>query len=91
MTARCRGAGNDGEGDTDGEAPANLEDTAEGCGTGLVGIDVERSDGCYAGEAGALSVYWLVGICGEDLHIEEDSCCLCHTLSEPTWSRAISV
>ena len=30
-------------------------------------------------------------ICGRYLHIEEDSCCFCHTLPEPTWSRMISV
>lgn len=91
MTARRRGTGDDGKGDTDGEAPANLEDTAESCGARLVGINIEGSDGCYAGEAGALSVCWLVDVCGNHLHIEEDSCCLCHTLPEPTWSRTISV
>lgn len=56
VPTRCRGAGDDGESDSDSKAPANLKDTAEGGRIGLGSIDVEGSDGCYAGEAGVLSV-----------------------------------
>lgn len=41
VATRCRGAGDDSKSDSNSKAPANLEDTAEGCGIGLGGIDVE--------------------------------------------------
>ncbi len=58
VTTRCRGAGDDGKSDTNSKAPSDLKDTTESCGIGLSGIYIERSDGCYAGEAGAMSVPW---------------------------------
>ena len=57
MATRCRGTGDDSKSDANSEAPANLKNTAKSCGVGLGGINVEGSDGCYAGEAGALSDY----------------------------------
>lgn len=56
VTTRRRGTGDDSKSDTDCKAPANLKDTAEGCGIGLGGINVEGSDGCYSRKAGALLV-----------------------------------
>ena len=58
MTTGCRGTGDDRKSDTNSKAPSDLEDAAEGCGTGLGRINVEGSDSCYAGEAGVLSVSW---------------------------------
>ena len=58
VATRCRGAGDDSESDTNSKAPADLKDTAESCGIGLGSIDVEGGNGCYAREAGALSVSW---------------------------------
>ena len=54
-----RGTGDDSKSNTDSETPADLEDAAEGCGVGLRSINVEGSDGCYAGETEPLSVAWL--------------------------------
>ena len=54
----CGGTGDDSKSDTDGKAPADLEDAAKGCRIGLCSINVEGSDGCYAGEAGPMSVTW---------------------------------
>ena len=53
------GTGDDSKSDTDSETPADLEDAAEGRRIGLLGIYVEGSDGCYAGETESLSVAWL--------------------------------
>ncbi len=51
VTTRRRGTCDDSESDTDSKAPANLKDVAEGCRIGFSCINVEGSDGCYAGEA----------------------------------------
>lgn len=51
------GTGDDGEGDTNGETPANLEDAAEGGDSERGGaVDREGCYGCDTGEAGSLSV-----------------------------------
>ena len=52
----CRGTGDDSKSNTDSKAPADLKDVAEGCRIGLLSIDVEGSDGCYARETEPLSV-----------------------------------
>ena len=54
-----RGTGDDSKSNTDSETLADLEDAAEGCRIGLLSIDVEGSDSCYAGETESLSVAWL--------------------------------
>lgn len=47
-----RGAGDDSEGDTDGEAPADCKDTTEsGNANGGFEIEGEGGDCCYSGEA----------------------------------------
>ena len=56
MATGCRGTGDDSKSDADSKAPADLKDAPEGCGIGLLGIEVEGSDGCYAGKAGPQSV-----------------------------------
>ena len=61
VATRCRGTGYNSKSDTNRKAPADLENTAEGCGIGLGSIEVERGDGCYAGEADPLSVSSLCG------------------------------
>ena len=53
------GTGDDSKRNTNSETPAYLEDAAEGCGIRLRGIQVEGSDGCYAGETVSLSETWL--------------------------------
>ena len=58
VTTRCGGTGDDSKSNANSEAPADLEDTAEGCGIGLGGVEVKGTDGCYAREANALSVPW---------------------------------
>ena len=51
------GTGDDGEGDTNGETPADLEDAAEGGDSERGGaVDREGCYGCDTGEAGCLSV-----------------------------------
>ena len=57
VTTGCRSTGDDSKSDADSKAPANLKDASEGCRIGLLSINIEGSDGCYAGEAGLLSVY----------------------------------
>lgn len=62
VTTRCRGTGDDSKSNTNRKAPADLKDTTECCRIRLRGIDVEGSDGCYAGKAGAQS---LSGPCND--------------------------
>ena len=56
VATRCRGTGYDSKSDTNSKAPADLENIAKGRGIGLGSIEVERGDGCYAGEADLPSV-----------------------------------
>ena len=92
VTTGSRGAGNDSKSDTNSKAPTDLKDTAKSCGIGVRGIQIEGGYGCYAREAICLiNPMGLFEICRKDLHIEEDSCSLCHTLPQPTRSWIISV
>ena len=57
VATRGGGTGDDGEGDTNGETPANLEDAAEGGDPERGGaVDREGCYGCDTGEAESLSV-----------------------------------
>lgn len=72
-TSRC--TGDDGEGDADGESPANLEDAPENrraCRSG--GVQVGARHG---------------GDTGED--VEEDACCLGQTFSQPARASVLEV
>ena len=92
MTTGSRGAGNNSKSDTNSKPPTDLKDTAKGCGIGVLGIQIEGGDGCYAREAICLiNPMVLFGISRTDLHIEEDSCSFSHTLPQPTRSCIISV
>ena len=92
VTTGSRGAGNDSKSDTNSKAPTDLKDTAKGCDIGVLGIQIERGDGCYAREAICLiNPVALFEICRMDSHIEEDSCSFCHTLPQPSRSWIISV
>ena len=81
VATRCRCTGYDSKSDTNSKAPADLENTAEGCGIGLGGIEVEGGDSCYAGKADTRSISSLCRNMKRSLHIEEDPCSFCHTLS----------
>ena len=92
VTTRGRGTCDDSESDTNSKAPANLKDIAEGCRIGFSCINVEGSDGCYAGEAASPSVSRPGGNTQKHhLHIEEDSCSFCHALPQPTWPNVMSI
>lgn len=57
MATGSGGTGDDGEGDTNGETPADLEDAAEGANAERGGaVDGEVCYTCDTGEAGSLSV-----------------------------------
>ena len=48
--------GDDGESDADCKSPADLENTAKGCGTdGIGGIEIKRGNGCNTWEAAKVS------------------------------------
>lgn len=58
MTTGGRGAGDDSKGNSNGKAPADLEDAAECCGAeGIGSIDGEGGDGCNTGEATVASIH----------------------------------
>ena len=88
VSTRSRSTGDDGESDTDGETPTDLEDAAEGCDAyGLRGIEVEGGYCCYAGEAVGIWLAMIVRMVREmDLHVEKDACCFSHAFSEKSWS-----
>ena len=80
------GTGDDGEGDTNGETPADLEDAAKGGDAERGGaVNREGCYGCDTGEAGSLSVKVLcwMKVLGRDLHVKEYACCFSHALPQP--------